>query len=99
MEICSNNDFGTICELGWDENDAAVACRQLGFPGESELTCGTMLLHHSQVASIFIDSIQLLQLNGRESEPALNQLLEMAHLFRCIFRGYMYVQILCESVH
>ena len=48
MEICRDNHFGTICELGWDGDDAAVACRQLGFPGESELTCGAMRLHHSQ---------------------------------------------------
>ena len=41
VEICRDNHFGTVCALGWDENDAQVACRQLGFPEESELTCWT----------------------------------------------------------
>lgn len=31
VEICRNNDWGTICGEKWDERDAAVVCRQLGF--------------------------------------------------------------------
>ncbi len=29
LEICRNNRWGTVCSQGWDDSDAAVACRQL----------------------------------------------------------------------
>jgi len=31
IEICYNNIWGQVCDTQWDDNDAAVACRQLGF--------------------------------------------------------------------
>ena len=34
VEICFNNQFGTICDDEWDNSDAAVVCYQLGFGRE-----------------------------------------------------------------
>ncbi len=33
IEICHESVWGTICDDSWGTVDAAVACRQLGFPG------------------------------------------------------------------
>ena len=41
VEICINNVWGTICDSMWGQQEASVACKQLGFSEISELSTYT----------------------------------------------------------
>ena len=37
VEICINDQWGTVCDDGWSSNDASVVCKQLGFQATGEV--------------------------------------------------------------
>ena len=52
LEVCLNNVWGTVCESSWGNNNAAVACRQLGYqPTGEEYFTGTLVVFIGRYSS------------------------------------------------
>ena len=35
VEVCNQNQWGSICDMGWDLTDARVACCHAGYSGDT----------------------------------------------------------------
>ena len=65
MEVNYNGEWGTVCDDGWDDTDAGVVCRQLGF-GSSGMAIGSAGFGQGS-GSIWLDSVTC---TGNESTLA-----------------------------
>ena len=55
VEIFYNGIWGTVCDNGWDLNDAHVVCRSLGFSAALNASFGGVFRHGS--GRIFLDDV------------------------------------------
>ena len=55
VEVNYNGEWGTVCDDGWDDTDAGVVCRQLGF-GSSGTAIGSAGLGQGS-RSIWLDNV------------------------------------------
>jgi len=65
VEVNYNGEWGTVCDNGWDDTDAGVVCRQLGF-GSSGTVIGSAGFGQGS-GSIWLDSVMC---TGSESRLA-----------------------------
>ena len=72
MEIFFNDQWGAICDNGWDVNDAKVICKQLGFPGPSRSYSGSYF--GPATGPIWLDDVSC---SGSET-----------HIYDCRHRGW-----------
>ena len=56
VEVCNNNVWGTVCDDFWDNNDASVACRQLGFSPDGAMAITTGFTNGA--GQIWLDNVR-----------------------------------------
>ena len=91
VEVYYNNTWGTVCDDGWDLNDAAVACRELGFPGAISSSCCAAFGQGN--GTIWLDGVRC---TGRESSLSSCYHRGWGRLYSCSHREDAGVYCLCE---
>ena len=57
VEVCFNNTYGSVCHNLWNENDAQVVCRGLGFSSDNT-TALINAYYGSSPGSIYLNNVQ-----------------------------------------
>ena len=65
VEICTINEWGSICDDGWDRPEARVVCRQLGYEDTADSIPYHLAHYGATLTPIHLDDLDC---NGTESE-------------------------------
>ena len=65
VEVCANNQWGTVCDDDWDASDAEVVCRQLGYNLTSNAVAYTYAYFGRGTGHIWLDGVEC---TGSENE-------------------------------
>ena len=57
VEICFNNTYGSICHNQWNDNDAEVVCRQLGYSTQNT-SAQINAFYNSSFGPIYLNNVQ-----------------------------------------
>ena len=82
VEVNYNGEWGTVCDDGWDDTDAGVVCRQLGFGSSGTAIRSAGFSQGS--GSIWLDSVTC---TGNESTLA-----ECGHLGVNVTRSCTHIE-------
>ena len=63
VEVYYENEWGTVCDYGWDDKDARVVCHQLGLPTANAEALSSAHFGPG-LGRILLDNVRC---NGRES--------------------------------
>ena len=72
VEVYHDGVWGTVCENGWDIEDATVVCRQLGFPYGSIQSQNTAEFGQG-TGMIWLDNVTCSELESRLDECSHNE--------------------------
>lgn len=71
VEVCFNNTYGSICHNQWNDNDAEVVCRQLGYSIENT-SAQINAFYNSSFGPIYLNNVQCTGAEGSLQDCDLN---------------------------